>query len=89
MTDMSGISIPSAALVTAYKYATNASASAEAIQNQADNFGPAVIPPAPKLSGATLSAIKETAATSAPVAAPATPSLPSYDASGRSQGGHP
>ena len=89
MTDMTGVTTPSAALVTAYKYAANASASADATQNQADSFGPAVIPPAPKLSGATLSAIKETAATSAPAVAPAEPSLPSYDSSGRSQGSNP
>lgn len=89
MTDMSGITPPPASLITAYKYAANASASADAAQHQADSFGPAVIPPAPKLSGAALSAIKETAATAVPAVAPAEPSLPSYDASGRSQGSNP
>lgn len=89
MTDMTGISTPSAALVTAYKYAANASSSAEATQNQADSFGPAVIPPAPKLSGAAISAINETAKNAVPAVAPAEPSLPSYDSSGRSQGGNP
>jgi len=89
MTDMSGITTPPASLVTAYKYAANASAATDAQQNQADSFGLAVIPPAPKLSGATLSAIKETAVTAAPAVTPAEPSLPGYDASGRSQGNNP
>ncbi|MGV8997770.1 MAG: hypothetical protein ACOH12_12560 [Parvibaculaceae bacterium] len=86
MSDMSGVTTPSASLVTAYKYAANASASTETQQNQADQFGPAVIPPAPKLSGAALSAIKETAATAVPAVSP---SLPAYDASGRSQDSNP
>lgn len=92
MTDMTGISTPSAALITAYKYAANATSSADVTQNQADSFGPAVIPPVSKLSGATLSAINETAKNAAPAVTPIEPSqpnLPSYDSSGRSQGGNP
>ncbi|MDO8290939.1 MAG: hypothetical protein Q7T44_17130 [Parvibaculum sp.] len=89
MTDMTGISTPSAALITAYKYAANANSSVNTAQNQADSFGPAVITPTPKLSGAAISAINETAQNTAHPVAQVQPNLSNYDSSGRSQGSNP
>lgn len=78
---------PTASIVTSYK--SNTGAAYAPIQPAAggkeDHFGPAVIAPSSHLSGATLSAIKQTAvATTA-----STPALPTYDRSGASKVNQP
>lgn len=77
--------LPTSALVTAYRSHANASEAPRTSQQgqNADPFGPAVITDTPHLSGATVSAIKEVAAsTTAP-----TPELPGYDRTGQSTNG--
>ena len=77
---------PPSSLVTAFKSHANASEAPKSNQHgqNSDPFGPAIISDVPtKLSGASLSALKEVAATTQA----STPPLPGYDRSGNSTNG--
>jgi len=77
---------PPSSLVTAFKSHANASEAPKSSQQgqNADPFGPAVVSDVPeKLSGASLSALKEVAANTHA----STPALPGYDRSGQSTNG--
>ncbi len=87
MSDQISPVTPTSSIVTAYK--SNTSAAYAPLQPAAggkeDHFGPAVIAPSPHMSGATLSAIKQTAAATTA----STPALPTYDRSGASKVNQP
>ena len=64
MSDQISPVTPTSSIVTAYKSNTSAAYAPlrPAAGGKEDHFGPAVIAPSPHMSGATLSAIKQTAA---------------------------
>lgn len=86
MSDLASPVTPTASIVTSYKSNTGAAYAPlqPAAGGKEDHFGPAVIAPNTHLSGATLSAIKQTAAATTA----STPALPTYDSNGAAQGNH-
>lgn len=88
MADSISLVTPTAPIVTSYKLSAGASSTPGPAPTSAqptkpgsppDAFGPAVVTHVPHMSGATISAIQETAETTRA----STPPLPGYDAQGQ------